>query len=605
MAVLSACEEATADLGTPEISISTNEMNFEAEGGDQDMTVTSTRDWKVETDADWVVVSPESGAASANAQTVTVSALPNTGMDRSADLVFTIGLKKQYLTVNQAGPGGSAEALIVYSNNFDISKAQNNSGWPYLDSNYDLWDNKKGTGAETVEYEFGGKMSVRTSGKASNDGSGYSHYAGSGSNKIFFGAATSILKINKITLDGTATDFVLTYGGQKYLQDGDSNFSFDEFKVYVSNDSQKWVELNDAFAEGADINGDWNLATATFTVPAGTTQLGLAFVATASSAYSIDDVLLQVASQAGQVIDFSAGVEIGGTTGGSTDSGSSDSGSTDGGNTGTTAEKPETLVKATVAEFLAAAESTTVWYELTGEIISIEKQTYGNFTIKDATGEIYIYGMTNGWVGSNNQSFSQIGLKVGDTVTLGTLRTSYNGTAQGGGNSIPAYYISHVAGEAPVVTPTSGKYVLVAAEQADWSGKYLIVFGTSAHASLTSKDLNATVMNLAIANGEIAANSEIDAAALTVAKNGQAYSMLLPSGKYFGMQKNGCKVFDAAFDLNFEYTASGVKISGYVEAESNTFYLYHNSNNGDYYRCYVEKTQSGYDFPQLYKYIAE
>ena len=605
MAVLSACEEATADLGTPEISISTNEMNFEAEGGDQDMTVTSTRDWKVETDADWVVVSPESGEASANAQTVTVSALPNTGMDRSADLVFTIGLKKQYLTVNQAGPGGSAEALIVYSNNFDISKAQNNSGWPYLDSNYDLWDNKKGTGAETVEYEFGGKMSVRTSGKASNDGSGYSHYAGSGSNKIFFGAATSILKINKITLDGTATDFVLTYGGQKYLQDGDSNFSFDEFKVYVSNDSQKWVELNDAFAEGADINGDWNLATATFTVPAGTTQLGLAFVATASSAYSIDDVLLQVASQAGQVIDFSAGVEIGGTTGGSTDSGSSDSGSTDGGNTGTTAEKPETLVKATVAEFLAAAESTTVWYELTGEIISIEKQTYGNFTIKDATGEIYIYGMTNGWVGSNNQSFSQIGLKVGDTVTLGTLRTSYNGTAQGGGNSIPAYYISHVAGEAPVVTPTSGKYVLVAAEQADWSGKYLIVFGTSAHASLTSKDLNATVMNLAIANGEIAANSEIDAAALTVAKNGQAYSMLLPSGKYFGMQKNGCKVFDAAFDLNFEYTASGVKISGYVEAESNTFYLYHNSNNGDYYRCYVEKTQSGYDFPQLYKYIAE
>ena len=439
MAVVTACEEAGADLGTPEISIGTNEMNFEAEGGDQEMTVTSTRDWKVETDADWVVVSPEKGAASASAQTVTVSALANTGMDRTADLVFTIGLKKQYLTVNQAGPGGSAEALIVYSNNFDISKAQNNSGWPYLDSNYDLWDNKKGTGAETVEYEFGGKMSVRTSGKASNDGSGYSHYAGSGSNKIFFGAATSILKINKITLDGTATDFVLTYGGQKYLQDGDSNFSFDEFKVYVSNDSQKWVELNDSFAEGADVDGDWNLATAAFTVPAGTTQLGLAFVATASSAYSIDDVLLQIGSQAGQVIDFSTGVAIEGTTSGN-------GGSSDSGNTGTTTEKPATLVKATVAEFLAAAEDDT-WYELTGEIISIEKATYGNFTIKDATGEIYIYGMTNGWVGSNNQSFSQIGLKVTDTVTLGTKRTSYNGTPQGGGNQVPAYYISHIPGE--------------------------------------------------------------------------------------------------------------------------------------------------------------
>jgi hypothetical protein len=71
--------------------------------------------------------------------------------------------------------------------------------------------------------------------------------------------------------------------------------------------------------------------------------------------------------------------------------------------------------------------------------------------------------MTSKWVGSNDKSFSQIGLKVGDTVTLGTKRTSYNGTAQGGGSSIPAYYISHVAGEGSgnqgggeVVTPPAG-----------------------------------------------------------------------------------------------------------------------------------------------------
>ena len=439
VAMFAACEQVEQNLGTPDISISVNEMTFDVAGGDQELTVTSTRDWKVENDADWVVVSPGNGAASADPQTVTVSVLENTGLDRTADLVFTIGLKKKYLTVTQAGPGGSAEALIVYSNNFDVAKAQNNSGWPYLDSNYDLWDNKKGTGVETVEYEFGGKMSVRTSGKASNDGSGYSHYAGSGTNKIFFGAATSILKINKITLNGTQTDFALSFGGQKYLQDGDSNFSWNEFKVYVSNDMQKWVELAMAFPADADINGDWNLASCNFTVPAGTTQLGLAFVATASSAYSIDDVLLQN-GEAGQVIDFSAGTAIDGTTGGNTGSGDSGSGS------GSTTDKPATLVKATVAEFLAAAEDDT-WYELTGEIISIEKETYGNFTIKDATGEIYIYGMTNGWVGSNNQSFSQIGLKVTDVVTLGTKRTSYNGTPQGGGNPVPAYYISHIPGE--------------------------------------------------------------------------------------------------------------------------------------------------------------
>ena len=330
LAFIVGCQEKEQNLGTPEISISVSEMTFEVAAGDQDLTVTSSRDWKVENDADWVVVSPNSGSASANPQTVTVSVLENEGLDRTADLVFTIGLKKQYLTVTQAGPEGSAEARVVYANDFDISKAQNNSGWPYLDKNYDLWDNKKGTGSETVEYEFGGKMSVRTSGKASNDGSGFSHYAGSGTNKIFFGAATSILKINKITLNGTQTDFALSFGGQKYLQDGDSNFSWNEFKVYVSNDTQKWVELAMAFPADADVNGDWNLASCNFTVPAGTTQLSLAFVATASSAYSIDDVNLVFGEAGGQVIDFSAGVAIDGTSsGGGSDSGDSGSGSDD------------------------------------------------------------------------------------------------------------------------------------------------------------------------------------------------------------------------------------------------------------------------------------
>ena len=324
VAMFAACEPVEENLGEAQITISEDEMSFEAAGGDKELVVTSTRDWKVETDADWVVVSPESGAASAEPQTVTVSVLENTGLDRTADLKFTIGMKSKYLTVTQVGPGGSAEALIIYSNDFDIEKAQNNSGWPYLDKNYNIWDNKKGTGSETVVYEFGGKMSVRTSGKASNDGSGFSHYAGSGANKIFFGTATSILKINKITLDGVKTDFALSFGAQKYLQDGDSNFSWDEFKVYVSNDAAKWVELTMAFPADADIVGDWNLASANFSVPEGTTELGIAFVSTCSSAYSIDDVLLEVGTEAGQVIDFSKGAAIDGTAGGNIGGGSSD-----------------------------------------------------------------------------------------------------------------------------------------------------------------------------------------------------------------------------------------------------------------------------------------
>ena len=68
------------------------------------------------------------------------------------------------------------------------------------------------------------------------------------------------------------------------------------------------------------------------------------------------------------------------------------------------------------------------------------------------------------------------------------------------------------------------------------------------------------------------------------------------------MQHNGCLLCDSAFDLTFEYTADGVKIGGVPADKDVTYYLYANTSNGAYYRCYVDKNgQSGYTFPTLYK----
>lgn len=638
MAMLAACEQVEQNLGIPDISISVNEMTFEVAGGNQEMTVTATRDWKVETEADWVVVSPESGAADAEPQTVTVTVLENTGMDRTADLKFTIGMKSKYLTVTQAGPGGSVADLVVYSNDYDKEEASKTFGtsgdkYPYLDQ-FDGWMNGTGTGASTVTYAFSG-MSVRSN---STSDSNYSDYAGSGKNNMFFGSSAYFATKN-ITLP-SATGYTLTFGTEKY--DGNNKealFDPNEFHVYLSNDGAKWVEQTYTFAGTAA--GRWNVASTSFTLPEGTAALSICVKVDAASVYRMDDFKL-VISDGGAAVDFSKGVEMdfsagetnsgnNGTGGGSSDPNaiysnnfdktisakvndkwpycdefdgwkneagtgasnitysfksasaraSSDNNNiwlpktgayfgvhnialnnttsleltfnvicgspgnykktfsssvfkvylsqddtkwvelpvnvsandkefdnaaasfsvpantanlsivfekvadeSDGyridnvslkastatgtaidfaqgvekdfeagsGSTGGDVAKPITLVKATIAQFLAAAEDDT-WYELTGEIISIEKETYGNFTIKDETGEVYVYGMTNGWVGSNDQSFSKIGLKVGDVVTLGTKRTSYNGTPQGGGNPIPAYYISHVAGDGGQVTP--------------------------------------------------------------------------------------------------------------------------------------------------------
>ncbi len=541
MAAFIACQEEEVNLGTPNIVLSETEISFESAGGEQSLTVTASRDWMVETDADWVVVSPESGLASADAQTVTVTVLENTGLDRSVDVKFTIGMKSKYLTVNQAGPKGSAENLIVYYNDYDKEVAEktygSGSSWPYLDQ-FDGWQNQTGTGAANVSYAYSG-MSARAN---STSDSNYSDYPGSGNNNMFFGKS-AYLATKNIALGG-ATDFVLTFGSEKYSQDGDSIFKNAEFHVYLSNDAEKWVELDYTFA-GTE-GGRWNLATANFSVPAGTENLSVCVKADVASVYRMDDLKLEISETAGTAVDFSKGVEMDFTAGGGNGGGSTttapeskgkktvaefiaaadksnyyeltgkvsgfnatycsfdltdDTGkiyvysvldeskaewtskisnggtitiyakyeyyepktqhevvdayivsfTADGGNAGGGNEnegKPSSLKKVTLAEFLDAPESSDTWYELTGEITSIaEGNAYGNIYINDGTAEVYIYGLTNGWVGYNDKSFDSIGLKVGDTVTLGSLRGSYNGQPQGGGSKVPAYYISHVKGE--------------------------------------------------------------------------------------------------------------------------------------------------------------
>ena len=100
----------------------------------------------------------------------------------------------------------------------------------------------------------------------------------------------------------------------------------------------------------------------------------------------------------------------------------------------------------TIRDFRAKAVDKTTWYTLTGEIASIANEQYGNFYMFDDTDSfIYVYGLCEKQVASNDQSFSKLGLKVGDSVTIKTLRSEYNGAAQAGGTT-PAYFVSKTAG---------------------------------------------------------------------------------------------------------------------------------------------------------------
>ncbi len=94
-------------------------------------------------------------------------------------------------------------------------------------------------------------------------------------------------------------------------------------------------------------------------------------------------------------------------------------------------------VTATVAEFLAAAESSDVWYRLTGTIESLSNTEYGNFNIVDATGSVYVYGLLTGLNGEKKQ-FASLGLAEGDNITLIGNRAAFKGDPQVGN----AYFVS-------------------------------------------------------------------------------------------------------------------------------------------------------------------
>ena len=394
-----ACENTKEDLGLPKIDLGTEELVFDIAGGEKNVTFVATRDWMVENNAEWIAVAPASGSASSKEQTISVTVLENTKMDREADVVITIGMASRSFKVKQSGPGGSADQLVIYFNDFDKEEAQktygSGSSYPYLDQ-FDGWRNEKGTGIAGVSYSYNG-MSTRSN---STSDSNYSDYAGSGSNNLFFGS-NAYFAISGIALNGT-TDIALTFGTEKYSQDNGSLFTPSEFHIWLSQDAKKWVELTDyTFAGTAE--GRWNVASSTFSVPSSTKNLSICFSVDVASSYRIDDLSIAVSETAGKAVDFSNAAEKDFGTGGST-----------GG------DVPTNITDVTVAQFNEKPVSTTEWYRIKGTVGGPINTTYGNFDIIDETGKVYVYGISN-W-----SEFKSKVAEGGSIVVVGN-RGEYNG----------------------------------------------------------------------------------------------------------------------------------------------------------------------------------
>lgn len=383
------CGDKNEPEGLPEINLSKNVIEFQQEASSETIKVASTREWFLSNCPEWIAVDPKKGK-DPNGMDVTISVLGNTGLDRETELKFSIGYDTKTLTVKQKGTGSAAD-LVVYHNDFDKTDAvKSEDGWKtYLDS-FDGWKNETGSGLSSIDYAFNGMSARQTSSGASNGT--YFDYPGSGKNYLWF-AKENYFQVKNITLPENTVNYVLSFGSERnQYQAADNTFKHDEFLVYVSNDGQKWVALEYAFPNG-DKSRRWDLASTTFTVPAGTKSLYVYMTATVASAYMVDDLDLSVAAEAGTVVDFSKGVDLG-TGGGETPAPTPGAG--------------------TIAEIAAGAENAAI--DLKDVLVT--GVTLKSYVITDATGSILVFANADPKV------------KVGDKINVTGTTGKHNGLMQ-------------------------------------------------------------------------------------------------------------------------------------------------------------------------------
>lgn len=430
-ALSTACtEEKDEPAGAPSIELSAASLDFDIEVGTKTVTVTANRDWKVTipSDATWLTVDPKSGTASSDPVEVKVSVLENTGLDRETSLVFSIGFDERKLNIKQLGGSGSPEDLIVYYNDFDKEEStkiygSSKSSWPFLDQ-FEGWKNATGTGAGSETYEFRG-ISARNNSKSNGD---YSDYEGSGLNNLFFGTNAYFI-VKNISL-GESTDLALSFGTEKYEgSEADNIFQNKEFHIYLSADAENWVEFTGYEFAGGETQGRWNVASGTFTVPAGVDNLSICFKTDVASAYRMDDLRLAPCESEGTPVDFSSAAPLDFLPSAGGDDPVEELPGAEGNGT---AESPYNIAAA--LNIINSGNIPAEEVYVKGKISSLGSfsSQHGNYTYNlsddgQAKNEIMVY---RGLYFNGDSFTSEDQIKVGDEIVLVGKLTLYNSTPE-------------------------------------------------------------------------------------------------------------------------------------------------------------------------------
>lgn len=504
--IVSACRQ-DPDYVLPAIRVASTELDFSADT-EQPLEFTATRDWRVRSKPDWVTVSPDQGSGSESLQRVRISVDTNPNYNRTGEVILSIGLAKASVSISQPGDKGevpvgngtledpytvagvmkyvramasgeeSPSAVYVKGKISEISMTFGNSG-TYGNANFYISDDgvyDKSTNFYCFQVYYLGGVKWSTSdteikvgddviicGKVTNYGGNTPETTGKGTAYIY-----ELNGVNKGSSGG---------GGQTGTPKG-TGTQADPYNAAAANDAVKnltWTSNTDyQTTDAVYVKGKISKIADKGTYAESGTYGNASFYIsddgqTGGTEFYCYHVLYFGGEKYTSGTDIAVGNEVviygklmnyrGNTpetaTGsylyslnGQTEDGSS--GGSGGGNEGGGSGQTTEIKTVTVAEFNAAEPSTTQKYQLTGKVTGSMNTTYGNFDLEDASGTVYVYGLTKtdlGYGAKNDQSFASLGIKAGDTVTLIGYRYTYHKDGQADKiEVVNAYYVSHTAG---------------------------------------------------------------------------------------------------------------------------------------------------------------
>ena len=377
------CVEET-DHYLSEVQVSSSYVAIPAEGGSVNVTVTSTTDWTVSNELEWLTITPASGSAGETSVAFKADAATET---REGTVSINCAGQSQIINIIQQ----TEKTELPISTVEEINAAADGKSF-----------RAKGT-CTAISNTYYGNWYLED-----ETGSLY-----------IYGTVDATGAYNWESFDISVGDIVTVEGAKTTY-----NSTVELVDVIVIDVEKSLIKVTEAPAEDLAKEGE------DFEIKLECKGEGVSCVIPEDAKDWLTITGITTGSDA--VVSFTAAANEGGDRSTTLTFKTSKSGKDY--TAQATVKQLGAVIECSVAEFCAAEVGETQ-YKVTGVISSVVKAQYGNIYIKDWSGEVYVYG-----VGSSGD-FETLGLKVGDIVTLQGTRGEWGGTIE----MLSAQYVSHIA----------------------------------------------------------------------------------------------------------------------------------------------------------------